>query len=400
MQQKDNINTDKNILDPDQQKNNINAGNTKHYTTMEDIEKNNIETPHVVNESSPQNFAWINVIGQGTFGVVYKARAIDTGKLVAIKKVFQDPKYRNREFSIVSEMDHVNTIKIHSYFYTKGEENPEEIYLNIVMDFIPDTLYRVLRYYKKTKRAFPNTLGKLYAYQMFRALAYVHSQKICHRDIKPQNILVDTKNHRLVLCDFGSAKKLNPFESSIAYICSRYYRAPEQILGTKEYGCEIDVWSIGCVIAEMFLGDPIFMGNTNKEQFLRIIQVIGVPSDKDYAAMGYNGRLHIPKMNFIGLRNKIKGIDPLAQDLISKQLTYDPKKRLVPFQAQQHPYFNELREYNVTTNNKPTVELFNFKINEIGDNSNLLPKQVPEWYDPQDKENQKNKQNVYKDTNI
>jgi len=72
-------------------------------------------------------------------------------------------------------MDHVNTIKIHNYFYTKGEENPEEIYLNIVMDFIPDTLYRVLRYYKKTKRAFPNALGKLYAYEMFRALAYVHS---------------------------------------------------------------------------------------------------------------------------------------------------------------------------------------------------------------------------------
>lgn len=373
MEHNDNQNGDSRYMDPDLYK------NPKHYTTLDD--KNLNESEHIVDESSPQNYAWINVIGQGTFGVVYKAQEITTGKTVAIKKVFQDPKYRNREFSIISELNHDNAIKIHNYFFTKGEENPDDIYLNIVMDFIPDTLYRVLRYFKKTKRPFPNSLAKLYAYQMFRSQAYIHAKNVCHRDIKPQNILVDTKDHRLVLCDFGSAKKLNPYESSIAYICSRYYRAPELILGAKEYGCEIDVWSIGCVIAEMFIGDPIFIGNSNKEQFLRIIQIIGVPTDRDYAAMGYQGRLNIPKMSFIGLRNKIKGIDPLALDLLSKQLTYDPSKRLVPFQALQHAYFNELRDNNVTINGRETVDLFNFGSVEVGKCEYLLPKLVPDWYD-------------------
>lgn len=76
---------------------------------------------------------------------------------------------------------------------------------------------------------------------------------------------MDISNFRLVLCDFGSAKKLEKGEESIAYICSRYYRAPELILGAKEYGCEVDMWAVGCVIAEMFLGDPVFLGNNNKE---------------------------------------------------------------------------------------------------------------------------------------
>ena len=90
------------------------------------------------------------------------------------------------------------------------------------MDYIPDTLYKILRYYFKIKYQFPNMLGKIYAYQMFRSLAYIHNMKICHRDIKPQNVLVDTKLNKLVLCDFGSAKKLRVGEPNVAYICSRY----------------------------------------------------------------------------------------------------------------------------------------------------------------------------------
>lgn len=100
---------------------------------------------------------------------------------------------------------------------------------------------------------------------MLRSLSYIHNLNICHRDIKPQNILIDIKNHKLVLCDFGSAKELQKGQTSVAYICSRYYRAPELILGEESYGCEIDVWSIGCVIAEMYMGTPLFQGKNSKD---------------------------------------------------------------------------------------------------------------------------------------
>jgi glycogen synthase kinase 3 beta len=103
------------------------------------------------------------------------------------------------------------------------------------MDFIPDTLYRVMKQYMKMKQMVPPILVKIYSYQLVRSIAYIHAVGICHRDIKPQNVLVDTNSHILKLCDFGSAKKLIPGEPNVSYICSRYYRAPELIFGNSNY---------------------------------------------------------------------------------------------------------------------------------------------------------------------
>ena len=105
-------------------------------------------------------------------------------------------------------------------------------------------------------------LVKLYAYQLLRALNYMHRKNVMHRDIKPQNLLVDPTCHILKVCDFGSAKKLNVEESknSVSYICTRYYRAPELMFGSRTYNSSIDIWSAGCVIAELFLGEPLFKG--------------------------------------------------------------------------------------------------------------------------------------------
>lgn len=130
------------------------------------------------------------------------------------------------------------------------------------MDYIPETLSKLVRYYRKAKQSFPAILLKIYSYQMFRALAYLQGVGICHRDIKPQNILVNPATHLLKICDFGSAKKLMAGEPNVAYICSRYYRAPELIFGATEYTTAIDVWSIGCVIVEMLIGEPLFPGES------------------------------------------------------------------------------------------------------------------------------------------
>jgi len=175
-------------------------------------------------------------------------------------------------------------IKLKQAFYTPGEK-PEEVYLNVVMDYVPETLSRVIRQYYKSKTQMPMLLVKLYSYQMMRGLAYIHAIGICHRDIKPQNVLVDPTTHILKFCDFGSAKRLIKGEPNVAYICSRYYRAPELIFGATEYTPAIDVWSVGCVIAELILGQPLFPGESAVDQIVEIIKVLGTPTKQQIHSM-------------------------------------------------------------------------------------------------------------------
>jgi glycogen synthase kinase 3 beta len=131
--------------------------------------------------------------------------------------------------------------------------------------------------YIMTKMKIDNLTLKIFCYQMIRSLLYLHSHQICHRDIKPNNFLV--KKHLVVLTDFGSAKIMkNHKNSNVAYICSRYYRAPELTLGYKYYDKPVDIWSLGCVMAELSLGKPIFKGSNSLDQLVRIIRVIGQPN--------------------------------------------------------------------------------------------------------------------------
>lgn len=118
-------------------------------------------------------------------------------------------------------------------------QQKEEVYLNLVLEFVPETVYRASRFFNKIKTTMPILEIKIYIYQLFRSLAYIHSMGICHRDIKPQNLLLDPVTGVLKLCDFGSAKILVENEPNVSYICSRYYRAPELIFGATNYTTKI-----------------------------------------------------------------------------------------------------------------------------------------------------------------
>jgi glycogen synthase kinase 3 beta len=320
------------------------------------------------------------IVGNGTFGVVFKAVIPETNETVAIKKVFQDKRYKNRELIILKELNHPHVTNLRHAFYTQGESN-DEVYLNIVMDYVPGNLYEIVKYYRQSKHKVPNVLIKMYAYQIFRSLAYIHGVGICHRDIKPQNLLVNPSTHLLKLCDFGSAKKLVPSEANVSYICSRYYRAPELIFGATFYDVAIDVWSSGCVIAEMILGEPIFLGESALDQLVEIIKILGTPTQAQISQMNPNSEeFRLPQIKAQAWTKVLKNADPLLIDLISKVLVYNPKERLKPMEAVAHPYFNDLRNQNFQIQECKIPELFNFTAEELGGvKQDILEILIPAW---------------------
>ena len=290
-------------------------------------------------------------IGSGAFGEVFLAKIIKTNERVAVKKVFQDKRYKNRELSIMKELNHPNIIFLKSYYYTKApNHSDDEFFLNVIMDYVPDTLSVLITHNRHHDKKFPPILLKLFSYQMIKAIGYLHSIGICHRDMKPQNVLIDPKDYTLKICDFGCAKHLVKGEPNISYICSRYFRPPELVLGCTEYSTQVDVWSVGCIIAELVLNRPIFPGKSAKEQLYEIIKILGTPTKEQIAEMnGKYKNIKVPKIQPKQWSQvfKDKTDDPQFIDLVSKLLVYEPASRLTPYKALCHPYFDDLRKSDI-----------------------------------------------------
>jgi len=322
------------------------------------------------------------VVGHGSFGVVVRATVQEKeGETVAIKKVLQDKRYKNRELQIMQQLSHPNIVELKNNFYTNGEKS-DEVFLNLVLEFVPDTVYRVSRHYSKLKQTMPYIYIKLYTYQILRALAYIHGVGICHRDIKPQNLLLDPNTGILKLCDFGSAKQLVKGEPNVSYICSRYYRAPELIFGSTTYTTAIDVWSVGCVLAEMLLGQPLFPGESGVDQLVEIIKVLGTPTREEIQAMNPTyTEYKFPQIKGHPWAKVFRSrTPPEAIDLVSKLLSYTPTSRLTALEGCAHPFFDEVRDPNVVLpNGKPLPShLFKFSDQELANASPaLISKLIP-----------------------
>ena len=307
------------------------------------------------------------IIGNGSFGFVFQATVVQTGENVAIKKVLQDKRFKNRELSIMKQLSHPNIVDLKHCFYSQGEKQ-DEVYLNLVLEFVPDTVYRVARNAQKRKELLPIEHVKLYMYQLVRSLAYIHALGICHRDIKPQNLLVNDKTLTLKLCDFGSAKMLVKGEPNVSYICSRYYRAPELIFGATDYSTAIDVWSCGCVMAELLIGAPLFPGESGVDQLVEIIKVLGTPTRQQIKSMNPNyTEFKFPLVQKNPWARVFRSrTPPEAVDLVSSILIYEPKHRHSPLEALCHPFFDELRKPGFTlSTGAPPPPLFNFTKAEL-----------------------------------
>lgn len=289
-------------------------------------------------------FTTIRTIGSGSFGVVFIAKT-NTGELIAVKKVFQDRKYRNRELSIMQELgEHPFIIRLINSYISVAENQTNGDYLNILMDYYPENGYQIYKSYIRAGIKMPMFQIKLYTFQFLRGLAYMHSLNIANRDLKPQNTLVNRETGRAVLCDLGSAKKLNPAESNISYICSRYYRAPELIFGARNYTTVIDVWSFGCVVAEMVIGKPIFGGTTPLDQVIEIIKVLGPPSSREMRDMNNTLKEYtFPTIRTTPLADVLGTKDPVVLDFFTRCFKYSPNERITAYEALAHPFYDDLR---------------------------------------------------------
>lgn len=336
-----------------------------------------------VDEEQNISYSAERIIGNGSFGVVFEAKVVETGEVVAIKKVLQDKRFKNRELQIMRQLvkdPHTNVVALRHCFYSQGEK-AEDLYLNLVLEFVPETVYSISRRHHKHNIPLPMLYVKLYLYQLSRALAHIHAIGICHRDIKPQNLLVNPKNQELKLCDFGSAKALVKGEPNVSYICSRYYRAPELIFGSTDYTTAIDIWSEGCVGAELLLGQPLFPGDSGVDQLVEIIKVLGTPTKEEIRSMNSNYiEFKFPQIKGCQWKKVFRSKTPEdAMDFIAASLAYTPSKRLLPLEGCAHPFFDELREAGteLPNNGGSLPPLFDFTQHELDSSDDLLGKLVP-----------------------
>ncbi len=263
----------------------------------------------------------------------------------------------------------------------KQGEKPDELYLNLVLEFVPETVYSISRRHQKHSIPLPLMYVKLYMYQLCRALAHIHCLGICHRDIKPQNLLVHPVTQQLKLCDFGSAKALIHGEPNVSYICSRYYRAPELIFGSTDYTTAIDIWSQGCVGAELLLGQPLFPGDSGVDQLVEIIKVLGTPTKEEIRSMNSNYmEFKFPQIKGCQWKKIFRNKTPDdAVAFIAANLAYTPSKRLHPLEGCAHVFFDELRQEHTTLPNNAGLlpPLFNFTMHEL-QNTTLMAQLIPQ----------------------
>jgi mitogen-activated protein kinase 1/3 len=311
-------------------------------------------------------------IGEGAYGMVASATDNVTNTRVAIKKIspFEHQTYCQRslrEIKILRRFQHENIIDIRDIIQAKTIDELKDVY--IVQCLMETDMYKLLKTQKLS-----NDHICYFLYQILRGLKYIHSANVLHRDLKPSNLLVNTTCD-LKICDFGLARVADPNHDHVGflteYVATRWYRAPEIMLNSKGYSKAIDVWSVGCILAELFSNRPIFPGKHYLDQLNLILGVLGSPTPEDLnciindKARGYLQSL--PPKARVPWTKMFPTADHSGLDLLDKMLTFNPHTRITVEDALAHPY---LAQYYDPTDEPVAAEPFTFEM-ELDD----LPKE-------------------------
>jgi len=282
-------------------------------------------------------------LGKGAYGIVWKAIDKKTRDVVAVKKVFDafqnatDAQRTFREIMFLQELNgHENIVRLLNVIRA---ENDRDIYL--IFDFMETDLHAVIR---------ANILEEIHkqyiTYQIFKAIKYMHSGQLLHRDLKPSNILLNSEC-LAKLADFGLARSVSSQEEGsnpvlTDYVATRWYRAPEILLGSTKYSKAVDMWSLGCIVGEMLAGRPIFPGTSTLNQLDRILELTGRPSQQDVESIQSNLAAtmleSLPPTRSRRFHDFFPSASDDALDLVRRLLQFNPGKRLTIEQALKHPY--------------------------------------------------------------
>ncbi|WVW81351.1 hypothetical protein I302_103342 [Kwoniella bestiolae CBS 10118] len=299
--------------------------------------------PPLISCRSVFNYTRLNHIEEGTYGVVFRARCNDTKQIYALKKLKLDEEKQGFPITSLREVmalmqagEHPNVVGVREIVVG---DTLNQVF--IVMPFIEHDLKTLLA---DMPHPFLQSEVKTIMSQLLSAVAHCHANWILHRDLKTSNLLMNNRG-QIKVADFGLARKFgDPLGEMTQLVVTLWYRSPELLLGAKEYTTSVDIWSIGCIFAELMQGEPLFPGKGEIDQINRIFQLLGRPNDELWP--GYSSLPLVAKINPIGpmfstLRQKFKHLTYEGHNLLSALLCYDPKRRISAEEAGKHPYFSE-----------------------------------------------------------
>jgi len=227
-----------------------------------------------------EKYQKIEKIGEGTYGVVYKAKNRASGEIVALKKIRLEaedegiPSTAIREISILKELQHPNIVRLHDVIHTEKK-------LTLVFEYLDQDLKKFM---DTSENLDPATI-KASLYQLLKGVSFCHDRRVLHRDLKPQNLLIN-KDGDLKLADFGLARAFGiPVRSYTHEVVTLWYRAPDVLMGSRKYSTPVDLWSVGCIFGEMAAGRALFPGTSDHDQLMRIFKVLGTPTEDTWPTM-------------------------------------------------------------------------------------------------------------------
>ncbi|MED6268322.1 Cyclin-dependent kinase 16 [Characodon lateralis] len=290
-----------------------------------------------------ETYIKLDKLGEGTYATVFKGRSKLTDNLVALKEIRLEheegaPCTAIREVSLLKDLKHANIVTLHDIIHTDK------------------CLTLVFEYLEKDLKQYLDDCGsimsihnvKIFLFQLLRGLAYCHRRKVLHRDLKPQNLLINEKGE-LKLADFGLARaKSVPTKTYSNEVVTLWYRPPDVLLGSTEYSTPIDMWGVGCIFYEMITGRPLFPGSTVEDELHLIFRILGTPTEETWPGITTSEEFktyNFPRYHAEPIVNHAPRIDSDGLDLLLKLLQFEAKNRVSAEEALRHPYFRTLGEH-------------------------------------------------------